>query len=178
MWISLTHRYAPLPPTSKQLKLKVGEKVMGGGGRAQGSDFKRERKLRPEEWDRASWNSRLMQRQDWFRFILLQKYSVQRPCDEFLQPPGKERLSFALMFFTDYTLQLLWFSGENRRTLWRNGSVSDSSSEGCVFKSRQGQCLLVQVLSLPAQWSVFLIKTSKTDAANQTKWMSCLLCMV
>ncbi|KAI9542905.1 hypothetical protein NQZ68_016212 [Dissostichus eleginoides] len=24
-------------------------------------------------------------------------------------------------------------------TLWRNGSASDSRSEGCVFKSRQGQ---------------------------------------
>lgn len=99
VWISLTHRYAPLPSTSKQLKLKVGEKVMGGKKRAQRSDFKRERKLRPGEWDRASWNSRLMQCHDWLRFILLQKYSVQRPCDEFLQPPGKERLSFALMFF-------------------------------------------------------------------------------
>ena len=25
------------------------------------------------------------------------------------------------------------------QTLWRNGSASDSRSEGCVFKSRQGQ---------------------------------------
>ena len=26
-------------------------------------------------------------------------------------------------------------------TLWRNGSASDSRSEGCVFESRQGQKL-------------------------------------
>ena len=28
---------------------------------------------------------------------------------------------------------------EQHLTLWRNGSASDSRSEGCVFKSRQGQ---------------------------------------
>jgi hypothetical protein len=33
-------------------------------------------------------------------------------------------------------LQLRLF---NQATLWRNGSASDSRSEGCVFKSRQGQ---------------------------------------
>ena len=26
-------------------------------------------------------------------------------------------------------------------TPWRNGSASDSRSEGCVFKSRRGQCV-------------------------------------
>ena len=26
-------------------------------------------------------------------------------------------------------------------TLWRNGSASDSRSEGCVFKSRQGHVI-------------------------------------
>ena len=29
------------------------------------------------------------------------------------------------------------------RTPWRNGSASDSRSEGCVFKSRRGQCPLM-----------------------------------
>ena len=28
---------------------------------------------------------------------------------------------------------------DSRRTPWRNGSASDSRSEGCVFKSRRGQ---------------------------------------
>ena len=28
---------------------------------------------------------------------------------------------------------------EDRRTTWRNGSASDSRSEGCVFESRRGQ---------------------------------------
>ena len=28
---------------------------------------------------------------------------------------------------------------EYRRTTWRNGSASDSRSEGCVFESRRGQ---------------------------------------
>ena len=31
---------------------------------------------------------------------------------------------------------------EMKKTLWRNGSASDSRSEGCVFKSRQGQNFL------------------------------------
>ena len=31
----------------------------------------------------------------------------------------------------------------SKLTLWRNGSASDSRSEGCVFKSRQGQNLFV-----------------------------------
>ena len=30
-------------------------------------------------------------------------------------------------------------------TLWRNGSASDSRSEGCVFKSRQGQTFFLDL---------------------------------
>src|SRR4029434_4044639 len=30
-------------------------------------------------------------------------------------------------------------SQSGKQTLWRNGSASDSRSEGCVFKSRRGQ---------------------------------------
>ena len=34
------------------------------------------------------------------------------------------------------------------RTPWRNGSASDSRSEGCVFESRRGQMILFYFLSL------------------------------
>ncbi len=37
------------------------------------------------------------------------------------------------------TVTQLYNSMSSGRTLWRNGSASDSRSEGCVFKSRQGQ---------------------------------------
>ena len=37
------------------------------------------------------------------------------------------------------TVTELYNSLSSGRTLWRNGSASDSRSEGCVFKSRQGQ---------------------------------------
>ena len=35
-----------------------------------------------------------------------------------------------------------------QQTLWRNGSASDSRSEGCVFNSRQGQWLFFQLLDI------------------------------
>ena len=35
-------------------------------------------------------------------------------------------------------LSFVWFNCFYL-TLWRNGSASDSRSEGCVFKSRRGQ---------------------------------------
>ena len=37
-----------------------------------------------------------------------------------------------------YMLHRLLHSADS--TPWRNGSASDSRSEGCVFKSRRGQC--------------------------------------
>ena len=37
----------------------------------------------------------------------------------------------------------------HHKAWWRNGSASDSSSEGCVFKSRPGQ-LLFQFLQVDA----------------------------
>ncbi len=36
--------------------------------------------------------------------------------------------------------------GASNVTLWRNGSASDSRSEGCVFKSRQGHLIFNFVL--------------------------------
>ena len=35
------------------------------------------------------------------------------------------------------------FRGNYSKTPWRNGSASDSRSEGCVFKSRRGQIFFV-----------------------------------
>ena len=42
----------------------------------------------------------------------------------------------SLRKYLDY---VLCAADSNRRALWRNGSASDSRSEGCVFKSRRGQ---------------------------------------
>ena len=33
----------------------------------------------------------------------------------------------------------------NKLTPWRNGSASDSRSEGCVFESRRGQNILMKL---------------------------------
>ena len=38
----------------------------------------------------------------------------------------------------------LWLNLELGQAWWRNGSASDSSSEGCVFKSRPGQKTVLQ----------------------------------
>ena len=46
----------------------------------------------------------------------------------------------------------------HRKAWWRNGSASDSSSEGCVFKSRPGQ-LLFQFLRVDA-FDIILIVIS------------------
>ena len=35
------------------------------------------------------------------------------------------------------------------RALWRNGSASDSRSEGCVFKSRQGHFFFQKISPTP-----------------------------
>ena len=40
-------------------------------------------------------------------------------------------------------------------TLWRNGSASDSRSEGCVFESRQGQ----KVFSLTLNFFATVVST-------------------
>ena len=46
----------------------------------------------------------------------------------------------------------IWVSSKNWNRLpmawWRNGSASDSSSEGCVFKSRPGQNLFFLIWKL------------------------------
>jgi hypothetical protein len=36
-------------------------------------------------------------------------------------------------------LNSIWKEGLRGMTPWRNGSASDSRSEGCVFESRRGQ---------------------------------------
>src|SRR4029434_7746276 len=43
-------------------------------------------------------------------------------------------------------------SPRGKQTLWRNGSASDSRSEGCVFKSRRGQkaCAVRNILLFKA----------------------------
>ena len=38
-----------------------------------------------------------------------------------------------------FTLNIIKLPMMYDLTLWRNGSASDSRSEGCVFESRQGQ---------------------------------------
>ena len=38
----------------------------------------------------------------------------------------------------------IWSEGE-KKTPWRNGSASDSRSEGCVFKSRRGQKMCEEI---------------------------------
>ena len=35
--------------------------------------------------------------------------------------------------------------------LWRNGSASDSRSEGCVFESRRGQTVFVRAVAIPTE---------------------------
>ena len=45
------------------------------------------------------------------------------------------------------------------QTPWRNGSASDSRSEGCVFESRRGQRFLP--FQCPIQYLVFLVSPAK-----------------
>ena len=53
------------------------------------------------------------------------------------------RIYFELSIFRPLFLYKEKLQGQKsppkERTPWRNGSASDSRSEGCVFKSRRGQ---------------------------------------
>ena len=70
-------------------------------------------------WDLSSHNRKIA----WVRTPHLTKMSFFSPvrCNQ--------------IFFVPYEL----WDHPSIKTLWRNGSASDSRSEGCVFKSRQGQ---------------------------------------
>ena len=39
----------------------------------------------------------------------------------------------------------------HKLTPWRNGSASDSRSEGCVFESRRGQTVFVRAVAIPTE---------------------------
>ena len=39
----------------------------------------------------------------------------------------------------------------HKLTPWRNGSASDSRSEGCVFESRRGQTFFVRAVAIPTE---------------------------
>ena len=47
-------------------------------------------------------------------------------------------------------------------TPWRNGSASDSRSEGCVFESRRGQTVFVRAVAIPTE--------AKTHFASNEDW--------
>ena len=63
------------------------------------------------------------------------------------------RYSFFLhiiVFFYDFTVILFWNISKRNlcaSTPWRNGSASDSRSEGCVFKSRRDQLFAFPALN-------------------------------
>ena len=61
----------------------------------------------------------------------------------------------------------------NTEALWRNGSASDSRSEGCVFKSRQGHLLICvdHTLSCERQLVIFgRIEDCSRWGANSQHW--------
>ena len=69
----------------------------------------------------------------------------------FKSPPGQ--LFFQFLRVDAFDIILIVISGYARKrhhkACWRNGSASEYSSEGCVFKSRPGQ-LLYQFLRVDA----------------------------
>ena len=79
-----------------------------------------------------------------------------------------------------------------RGALWRNGSASDSRSEGCVFKSRQGHSylienvkrnishyLLIEMFISIGKVSAILKENSKTKIfITWTLWMPFVVCYV
>ena len=65
------------------------------------------------------------------------------------------------------------------KTLWRNGSASDSRSEGCVFKSRQGQRWIFfpksnALLNLPILWLLICEKVIFSRCQILKVWASLL----
>ena len=56
-------------------------------------------------------------------------------------------------------------------SLWRNGSASDSRSEGCVFKSRQAhEAFLYRILYLVKV--AFLVKLIVCDCSRNDKFQN------
>ena len=66
-----------------------------------------------------------------------------RLCQVFYQFFRVDAFDIILIVISVYARKL------HHKAWWRNGSASDSSSEGCVFKSRPGQ-LLFQFLRVDA----------------------------
>ena len=75
-----------------------------------------------------------------------------RPCQLFYQFFRVDAFDIILIVISVYARKLY------NKAWWRNGSASDSSSEGCVFKSRPGQ-LLFQFLRVDA-FDIILIVIS------------------
>ena len=59
----------------------------------------------------------------------------------------------------------IWALDCNREILWRNGSASDSRSEGWVFESPQGQdffpFFFLKISSVPPQWNLSRLQSSQ-----------------
>ena len=61
---------------------------------------------------------------------------------------GKKYIITIFLYFPRHFLKKLLdnitpiFFRQNQQAWWRNGSASDSSSEGCVFKSRPGHSMV------------------------------------
>ena len=66
-----------------------------------------------------------------------------RTCQPFYQFLRVDAIDIILIVISVYARK------RHHKAWWRNGSASDSSSEGCVFKSRPGQ-LLFQFLRVDA----------------------------
>ena len=62
----------------------------------------------------------------------------------FLSPEYKYCQTYVKMIKTVCILQII-HSMQKHMTPWRNGSASDSRSEGCVFESRRGQIILLHL---------------------------------
>ena len=70
-----------------------------------------------------------------------------KPGDHWHNPMTYIRNNTSVLSFCVTKYQTFSFDSMKQVALWRNGSASDSRSEGCVFKSRRGQqmffCLLL-----------------------------------
>ena len=93
------------------------------------------------------------------------------------------RIYFELSIFRPLFLYKEKLQGQKsplkERTPWRNGSASDSRSEGCVFKSRRGQTEKIFFLSQDSRRTEGKIIQNRTffmnmaePASPDTKWVS------
>ena len=74
---------------------------------------------------------------------MVARLTPSRPCQLFYQFLRVDAFDIILIVISVYARK------RHHKAWWRNGSASDSSSEGCVFKSRPGQ-LLFQFLGVDA----------------------------